>query len=143
LKEIIDSNSVAVHVRRGDFLKAQYNRNPRHYLLGEAYYKNSLRFINSRLNNPQFFWFSDDIEWVKNTFGTHDNFHFVSMHTENPDIDEMMLMKNCKHIIAANSTFSWWAAWLNENPNAVVTVPGKRYGNERMIPDRWIKIPVE
>ena len=65
------------------------------------------------------------------------------MHTENPDIDEMMLMKSCKHIISANSTFSWWAAWLNESPNAIITVPEKRYGNEKMIPERWVKLSID
>ena len=141
-KEIDCTNSVAVHVRRGDFLKAQFNHNPHHYLLGEEYYKNAITFIDSHLNTAEYYWFSDDIEWVKNTFGNRNNFHFVTMHTKNPDIDELMLMKSCKHIIAANSTFSWWAAWLNENLQSIVIVPDKRYGNESMIPDRWIKISV-
>lgn len=65
------------------------------------------------------------------------------MRTKHPDIDELMLMKNCKHIIAANSTFSWWASWLNENTDAMHICPAKRYGNANMIPDNWIKISVE
>ena len=143
LSEIQLNNSVAVHVRRGDFVKAQYNYNPHHYLLGEKYYSRAISFIESNIQDPEYYWFSDDIEWVKQNFGIQDNYHFITMHTENPDIDEMMLMKNCKSVIAANSTFSWWAAWLNENPNAIVTVPDKRYGNESMIPKKWIKIAVE
>ena len=76
---ITQENSVAVHVRRGDFLKAQHNHNPHHYLLGEEYYKHALDYMMKNLINPQFYWFSDDIDWVKNTFGKQDNFHFVSM----------------------------------------------------------------
>ncbi len=54
----------------------------------------------------------------------------------------MMLMKNCKHIITANSTFSWWAAWLNEKDDAVRIVPAKPYGPKGMLPDSWIKLSV-
>ena len=111
LAEIQGREAVAVHVRRGDFLNAQNDPNPNHYLLGEQYYHNALKY--------------------------------VTLHTKHADIDEMMLMKNCKHIIAANSTFSWWASWLNEHKDALHICPAKRYGNLHMIPENWIKIGVE
>lgn len=145
--DVLDSinhcTSVAVHVRRGDFLKVQHNSNPNHYLLGAKYYHNAISYVENAIDTPVFFWFSDDIDWVKENFGERSNYVFVTMHTKNPDIDELMLMKNCKHIIAANSTFSWWASWLNENENAMHICPSKRYGNIKMIPEKWIKIPVE
>ena len=119
LAEIQGCEAVAVHVRRGDFLSAQNDPNPNHYLLGEQYYHNTLKYVTEHLENPVFFWFSDDIDWVKKNFGEKENFRFVSLHTMHADIDEMMLMKNCKHIIAANSTFSWWASWLNEHEDAI------------------------
>lgn len=143
LADIEDCEAVAVHVRRGDFLSAQNDPNPNHYLLGEQYYHNALKYVTEHLENPVFFWFSDDIDWVKKNFGEKENFRFVSLHTKHADIDEMMLMKNCKHIIAANSTFSWWASWLNVHENAMHICPAKRYGNLYMIPDGWIKIAVE
>lgn len=143
LDEITQCESVAVHVRRGDFLSAQNDTNPNHYLLEEQYYQNALKYITEHVDTPMFFWFSDDIDWVKKNFGEKDNFQFISLHTKNADIDEMMLMKNCKHIIAANSTFSWWASWLNENKEALHVCPAKRYGNLHMIPENWIKIAVE
>lgn len=144
-KKMIDSElSVAVHVRRGDFLKAQNDFNSNHYLLGINYYHNALQYMKSILpENAVYFWFSDDIEWVKSSFGELKNYRYINLKTENADIDEMMLMKQCKHIIAANSTFSWWAAWMNERNDAIRTVPDKRFGNLHMIPDGWIKIPVE
>ena len=143
LAEIQGYKAVAVHVRRGDFLSAQNDPNPNHYLLGEQYYHNALKYVTEHLENPVFFWFSDDIDWVKKNFGEKENFRFVSLHTKHADIDEMMLMKNCNHIIAANSTFSWWASWLNEHEDSMHICPAKRYGNLYMIPDEWIKIAVE
>lgn len=143
LSKVSNCKSVAVHVRRGDFLSAQNDSNPNHYLLGKRYYQNALKYVNEHLENPVFFWFSDDINWVKKNFGEKENFHFVSLHTQHADIDEMMLMKNCKHIVAANSTFSWWASWLNSNEDALHICPAKRYGNLHMIPENWIKIAVE
>lgn len=143
LSEIIGCEAVAVHVRRGDFLKAQNDRNPNHYLLSEQYYHNALKYMDEQVKNPIYYWFSDDIEWVKKNFGEKENFKFVSLKTKHGDIDEMMLMRNCKHIITANSTFSWWASWLNMNENALHICPAKRYGNLHMIPENWIKIVVE
>lgn len=145
LNMILESgnNSVAVHVRRGDFLRVQHSNNSRQYLLGKAYYHNAIRYMNMKLSSPSFFWFSDDIEWVKQNFGDVENHHFISMRTQQPDIDEMMLMKNCSHIIAANSTFSWWAAWLNGHEDAIRICPAKRYGNLHMIPIGWKQIRID
>lgn len=136
--------SVAVHVRRGDFIKGANDPNPNHYLLGEQYYHNALKYMAAKLSaDAVYYWFSDDIDWVKTCFGEKDNYRFVSLHTKNGDIDEMQVMKHCRHIIAANSTFSWWAAWMNDRSDAIKTVPEKRFGNLHMIPETWIKIPVE
>lgn len=140
---IKQAESVAIHVRRGDFKTTQKDLSGFHYLLSEKYYHNALTYIEKHLERPIFFWFSDDIEWVKNKFGQKENYQFIQLHTKNADIDEMMLMKNCKHIVTANSTFSWWASWLNENKDAIHICPEKRYGNLKMIPDNWIKIAVE
>lgn len=142
-RKIRSTNSVAVHVRRGDYLTVQHDRNPRSYLLDEAYYKNAMKYILNNTESPHFFWFSDDLEWVKEKFGDKDNFTYVRMTSDHADIDEIMLMKSCKNIIAANSTFSWWASWLNCDKNAIHICPEKRYGNESMIPNNWIKIPIE
>ncbi len=139
LHRIKTCNSVAVHVRRGDFIKAQHY-NAKHYLLDEEYYIEAIKYIEKKIEAPQFFWFSDDIEWVKSNFGKKENFNYVSLSTTNPDIDEIMLMKESNSIITANSTFSWWGAWLNENDNSIKIVPSKNYGSDGMIPDSWIKI---
>lgn len=143
-KEIDSTLSVAVHVRRGDFLKAKNDFNINHYLLEKQYYLNALDYLKARLpSSSVFYWFSDDIEWVKNNFGDLLNYKFVKLKTPNADIDELFLMSKCNHIVTANSTFSWWAAWLNNKQNPIRIVPARRFGNLHMIPDSWIKISVE
>ena len=140
LKKMNSCNSVAVHVRRGDFLNSKKDPNPRCYLLGKDYYYAALDYIRSSVDNPVFFWFSDDIKWVKENFGCLDCFEFVTIDGSNSDICELMLMSKCKNIIAANSTFSWWATWLNDNKDSIKIVPKRRYGNPKMIPNDWIKL---
>lgn len=137
LNDIQKCNSVAVHVRRSDFKKDNCEF---HYLLDERYYQNAIQKIRLEVENPVFFWLSDDMEWVKEHIGAANDFRFVSIHTKHGDIDDMMLMKNCNHIIAANSTFSWWAAWLNEHNDAIRIVPEKPYGMDGMIPLNWDKV---
>ena len=139
LEKIRSCNSVAVHVRRSDFKK---DNCAYHYLLDESYYRNAIQKMRDTTENPVFFWFSDDLEWVKEHMGEADDFQIVKIHTPHGDFDDMMLMKNCHHIIAANSTFSWWAAWLNEHDDAIRIVPKKPYGMEGMIPNGWIKVAV-
>ncbi len=141
LNLIISVNSIAVHIRHGDF--AEGSGKGFHYVLDKTYYEKAIQLIRCEVGNPVFFCFSDDIAWVRQNIGGTEDFQFVSLSTKNPDIDEMMLMKNCRHIITANSTFSWWAAWLNENPNAIRIVPEKSYGNDHMIPESWIKVKAE
>ena len=137
LDEIRNCNSVAVHVRRSDFKK---DNCAYHYLLDESYYEKAIQRMRELVENPVFFWFSDDMEWVKEHIGEADDFRFVRIQTQHGDIDDMMLMKNCHHIIAANSTFSWWAVWLNEHDDAVRIVPERPYGMEGMIPNGWIRV---
>lgn len=137
LAQIKSSCSVAVHVRRSDF---KADRSPFHYLLAADYYREALAYMRAKLSVPEFFWFTDDFEWVKAHSPADKHTHFVELHTQHCDIDDMMLMKHCHHIITANSTFSWWAAWLNEHPDALIVVPGKPYGNPDMLPSSWIKL---
>lgn len=143
LRKLQSCNSVAVHIRRGDLLKLQNGRNPYLYLLGEGYYQNAILYMKEKINNPKFFWFSDDIEWARQKFGDREDSFFVKLNTEHRDIDELMLMKNCHHTILANSTFSWWAAWLNEYDDAIHTYPAKEYGKKYMIPSNWVKIEID
>jgi len=115
LEEIKKVNSVSVHVRRGDLtiLKEAY-------LLPIDYYKAAIAAIGKKVKNPIFFIFSDDISWCKKNFFWLKNKYFI----ENTNVSEdLELMKNCKNNILANSTLSWWAAYLNKNKNKIVIQP--------------------
>lgn len=135
--QIESVNSVALHVRRGDFTN---EKSKFHYLLSKEYYDDAINYMASHVESPVYYWFSDDIDWVKSCFGEQYNFKYISLQTQNADIDELMLMKRCKHIVTANSTFSWWGAWLNINPLGIKIAPKKRFGNKKMIPEEWIKL---
>ena len=123
LNQINISNSVSVHVRRGDYI----NNLKVSAFMGNLkldYYNYAIDLAQKQMKNPIFFFFSDDIEWVKNNF-TGKNFYFVKNDYDNFKLPfkDLLLMKNCKHNIIANSSFSWWGAWLNENPNKIIFAP--------------------
>jgi len=143
-KNKIDKNkSVSVHVRRGDYANDKTTNN----YFGTCsleYYKQAMDYMESKVQNPVYYFFSDDIEWVKKKFGLQDNYIFVS----NPkleDYEELILMSICSHNIIANSSFSWWGAWLNNNPNKIVIAPKKWVNvepnpNPNIIPEGWVTI---
>ena len=150
-EEIENNNSVAVHIRRGEYLSNSYFK-----LLPTSFYENAIKKAKKIFENPTFYFFSDDIKWVKNEFSQVANAVFVdnnsivqSFYNTVGDIEDLMLMRKCKHQIIANSTFSWWGAWLNKNPSKLVIAPKqwftnqaaqKRYEKGNLIPKKWIKI---
>jgi hypothetical protein len=138
---IKNNNSVAIHIRRGDYLN-----NPKvryfHGILGEDYYKKSISYVKHRIKNPFFFIFSDDINLVKNTF-FFKNKKYIFIDTKS-SFSDLYLMSNCKHFIIANSTFSWWGAWLSKNKHKIVCAPKKwvraKIPTPDIIPESWVKI---
>ncbi len=140
IKEIKENNSVAIHVRLTDYLSI--NNVNIYTQLAENYYKNSIDLIKTKIDDPSFFIFSDDIESAKQIFANlKENLTFVEKNINS--IYDFQLMKICKHNIIANSTFSWWAAWLNQNKGKVVVAP-KRWNTDKSIedlyPEDWILI---
>jgi hypothetical protein len=137
-----NKNSVAIHIRRGDYFN---NTKARHFhgILGKNYYKKSINYINKKLKNPTFFIFSDDIELVKKTLPFLNNKKYIFTNTKS-SINDLYLMSNCKHFIIANSTFSWWGAWLSKNKHKIVCAPKKwvraRISTPDIIPENWTKI---
>jgi hypothetical protein len=129
-------NSCSLHVRRGDYLKYP----DRHPICDKTYYSEAIKYVN----NKDIFIFSDDIAWCKETLQFNErDIHFIE---GNPDYIDLWLMSLCENNIIANSTFSWWGAWLNLNKNKVVVSPvnwfGKNvnYKTEDIYPTDWIKI---
>lgn len=112
----INTNSVSIHIRRGDYVN-----NTNHNLCDLEYYYKALHHIKSKIPNPHFFIFSDDITWAKNNLQLND-VTFVS-NGDITEVEELILMSVCSHNIIANSTFSWWAAYLNQNTHKIVIAP--------------------
>lgn len=114
-------SSVAVHIRRGDYV----TDSGAHYLMGVLpvdYYDRAIKYIKQKISNPTFYFFSDDLEWVKSNIKTDAPVYYVDGNADYVDLD---LMRHCSHNIIANSTFSWWGAFLNRNPNKIVIAPNK------------------
>jgi len=146
IKEKINNleNTVSIHIRHGDYSQNP-KENKRHTALPIKYYENAINFIKTKIQNPVFFVFSDDIKWCKENFKNLENVYFADKNI--PDYEELILMSKCKNNIIANSSFSWWGAWLNQNTNKIVIVPQKWFGNpdikynmDDKIPENWIKI---
>ena len=127
------SFSVSIHVRRGDFVSLGW-------CLDIAYYKKAIKLMSDKIQNPVFYVFSDDNEKAKNLFeGIDARFNFVDYEAVNPTIEDFLLMKSCKHNIIANSSYSWWGAWANNNPDKIVLCP-PREARDFFYPKEWIVV---
>jgi len=134
-KKITDSESISIHIRRGD-----YTRNDN--TLPMEYYKRAVERIDSCLDNHKYFIFSDDIEWTRNNLTITADCVYVDHNGTETAYEDLMLMSSCDHNIIANSTFSWWGAWLNQNSDKTVIAPGVWLGGANtseidILPDAW------
>jgi hypothetical protein len=147
LTEIINSNSVSVHIRRGDYAGNSVI-NSIHGLVDKEYYERSISHVSSKIDNPVYFFFSDDMEWVKSNFRSLAERHmtfFVDHNVGDMAFEDMRLMSNCKHNVIANSSFSWWGAWLNKNPDKIVTAPARWFkdlliNTKDVTPHEWVRL---
>ena len=137
LEGIKKSNSISLHVRRGNYLNLK-NFN----VLDVDYYMKAVEYIRKNVEKPTFYIFSDDLEWCKNSLGFLDGCIFVDR--TKTEIDDLKLMSFCQHNIIANSSFSWWAAWLNQNSKKTVIAPKgwllNDPGSSNVIPSAWVKL---
>lgn len=145
LESIQSQESVSVHIRRGDFV-SNNAINEYHGICDIGYYNEAIKRIASSISNPTFYFFSDDIEWAEATFkGLTFECKFVANNTGKNSFEDMRLMSNCKHNIIANSSFSWWGAWLNQNPEKIVVAPERWFSKKEidtsdLIPSEWVKL---
>jgi hypothetical protein len=140
--EIQSSPSVSLHIRRLDFV-SNPNTKKYHGELTKEYYDAALRKIASHVKTPTLFIFSDDIEWVKKHMPFSYKTIYVTGNNDAPH-EDMRLMSMCQHNIIANSSFSWWGAWLNNHSGRIVVAP-KRWTNDSQDSDQriakgWIAI---
>ena len=115
-----DAKIVSIHVRRGDYVMYPDN----HPVCSKEYYNSAIEHVKSEVDKPKFLVFSDDPEWCRNEFKGEE---YIISDLGDPYI-ELCAMSLCNHHIIANSSFSWWGAWLNKNNKKIVTAPSKWFG---------------
>jgi hypothetical protein len=136
---IKNTNAVAVHVRRGDYVG-----NNTHPVCDNTYYEKAIALITKMTGNPTFFLFSDDMDWVRDHLITNCKKYYIDHNRINIAAD-LYLMSQCKHHIIANSSFSWWGAWLGAAPGKIIIAPRKWFHNpltdtKDLLPKDWIAI---
>jgi hypothetical protein len=138
------SRAVSLHVRRGDYISnAAAARH--HGVCPAEYYQGAMRFISERIKDPVYFVFSDDIGWCRENLHFQDQVNFVIASADRPDEEDLLVMASCRHHIIANSSFSWWGAWLTpEAEDAIVVAPAKWFADGRatptLLPGSWVRL---
>jgi hypothetical protein len=142
-QKISQVNAVSIHIRRGDYVQ-----NPAalavHGLCSLAYYQAAIKTMAESINQPHFFIFSDDIAWVKANINIAFPCEYISHNQGADSYNDMRLMSLCQHHIIANSSFSWWGAWLNPSPTKIVIAPKQWFAIDKntcdLLPNNWIKL---
>jgi len=132
-------NNVSMHIRRGDYLKAEPLAF--HGILPISYYQQAVAIIDEKVLNPHYFVFSDDPEWCEANLSFLEN-RATIVKNNSKVWEDMYLMSICSHHIIANSSYSWWAAWLNKNKNKIIVTPKQWFVNQHtnIVPQGWIKV---
>lgn len=141
LSKINGTQSVCIHVRRGDFTSSVNKYT--HDLCKKQYYEEGIRLLQSKLDDPYFFVFSDEIDYCKGLFSDLDNIIYVSDDKKMSTQQEMYLMSQCKSAIIANSTFAFWAVWITDNTDKLVVAPKysvreKNIWHMFSLPEHWM-----
>lgn len=143
LKEIeAHPQAVSLHIRRGDYVQ-DAKVSQVHGMAELDYYVKALKHLKKTVKNPKLYVISNDVEWCKQNLKF--DAEMVIVDNNNTGAEDMRLMRACKHNILANSSFSWWGAWLNENPDKIIIAPKKWYNDTSistadLIPDNWVKL---
>lgn len=145
LEQAHSTNSISVHVRRGDYISNKH-ANVHHGLAPIDYYNAAATYLKTYIKDPYFFIFSDDISWCKKNLKFGKNLVFVEDNSGQKACEDLRIMSECKHNVIANSSFSWWGAWLNKNDDKIVIAPrvwfqDKRANHETdVVPSDWMRM---
>lgn len=146
MSELIASKqSVSVHVRRGDYVETRRMKQV-YNACGPDYYLRCVDYMKQLVKNPYFFIFSDDPQWAKDNLKQLNPAVIVDCNRTNKDYEDIWLMSRCNHHIIANSTFSWWGAWLNPREDKIVLAPKQWFDKkvrvsmktDDLFPSGWI-----
>lgn len=142
-EQIRRTNAVSLHVRRGDYVTNEKTA-ATHGVCSLDYYRAAIEYIESHIKKPTFFIFSDDPEWVKMNFRIDCPYVHVDHNQGSESYNDMYLMSLCRHHIIANSSFSWWGAWLNPVSDKIVIAPRRWFANENdvsdLFPEGWVTL---
>lgn len=141
-----DVESVGIHVRRGDYLKPEVLKY--HGVCSAEYYQKAIRLMNSTLNSPKYFIFSEDMDWVKQELlPIISEAVLIESDSNKPSWLDLLYLSKCKNNIIANSSYSWWGAYLNDNSSKSVIAPKIWFKDDilnqktiDLIPKSWIRI---
>lgn len=144
LNRISNTNSVSIHVRGGDYI-SNPKAKERYGICSKKYYEEAMAFIQERVHNPKYFVFSDDFTYARNMINLNsDNVEYLEHNGDGKNFEDLRLMRNCKYNIIANSSFSWWGAWLNSFPSKIVICPYPWFDVKEdfseLIPKSWIQL---
>jgi len=144
LSVIEKTNAISVHIRRADYVTNAKTLSF-HGICSMEYYQKAAELIKSKVDNPVFFVFSDDIGWAKQNINFNSQQYFADMNNADTNYEDLRLMYSCKHHIIANSSFSWWGAWLNRSKEKMVIAPQNWFSQPGLdvsdiVPESWIRI---
>jgi hypothetical protein len=142
IDQINKVNAVSLHVRRGDYVNNPATATT-HGLCSLDYYRKAINYLAQRELQPHFFVFSDDINWVKSNLEINFPCQYVDHNRGAESFNDMRLMSLCNHNIIANSSFSWWGAWLNQRVDKIVIAPNQWFADGKvntmdLRPKSWI-----
>jgi len=140
-KILSEKNATSLHIRRGDYLWFP----EKHNILPLDYYKKAVKYIANKVSSPHFFIFSDDVNWVLANLKLNHPYTVVNINNKTTDgYLDLNLMRFCQHNIIANSTFSWWGAWMNDNKDKIVIAPSVWVSSKAdvsdIVPDEWVRL---
>lgn len=145
IDDISANDSISIHVRRGDYVSNKF-ANKEHGLASVGYYQKSVNYLGQKIKSPRFFVFSDDLDWCKKSLKLGDSSVYVDGNGPDRAHEDIYLMQHCKHNIIANSSFSWWGGWLNDNPGKIVIAPKAWFQNKEsnkdteIVPGSWVRL---
>lgn len=142
--EIRNTEAVCIHVRRGDYV-SDPKTNQSIGLCSLEYYYRAIDHIISKVEKPHFFIFSNDPSWTQRHIRIDAPITYVRHNPSDKNFEDLRLMTFCKHFIIANSSFSWWGAWLSSNERKIVIAPaqwfrGEQYNDDDRLPKEWIRL---
>lgn len=135
------NDSVCIHIRRGDYITDDFVKNNLEICSLEYYYE-AIKLIKEKISNPLFYVFSDEPDWVRDNFKPSIVYNLIDHNSEADATEDLRLMSACKHTIISNSSFSWWAAWLNNYNGKIIIAPKvwRKNNRDMYTPKSWIRI---